>query len=329
MTEDYEPKEIQVFQPATMETSAAVVREKLELLNTVAEVIQATLVKGVDYMTLPTGGKRHTKPFLTKSGGEKLMSVYGYRPHFKTIKSIDKPGDPMTGKLPHWEFEVECTLIRVDDDKVVGHGRGSASSNEDKYLWVWRGMKDLPPEHRKLAEAKEYDKIPYIMRDKYGLQFRVPNPGIWGLRNTILKMADKRALMSPVLAATRLSAGFTLEADELEARHVVSDGITDEQYKRLRDWSDLFPAVKAELKGKRRGDITEAKYYEVFDMVQEFKDKANDRKINKGEQVILKDILKKFPELESELSVKTLSRIPLSEYDDLKDKAEILEEEQS
>lgn len=329
-------KELVEFQPAGTFAQPVELKERLMLLAEGVRVIKALLVSGEDYMSIPTGGGKKSKPFLTKAGGEKLASIYGYRPRFVKTKEIDHPGNISQGLPPNWMFEYECELLRMGDNEVVGHGAGSCSSIESKYQWRWVTEDRLSAqEAQALKENVSTLATREIQRGKgrnaYTIkQYRILNPEIWDLRNTILKMAMKRAFMGAVLQATRLSSGFALEHDTMSSGNPDPRGeLSDEQFDKLRGWTKKYNAIETMFKGRKRREITLSDFFEAEDLAQEFDARSEEPVIDANSREQLNEALRRYPELKAKLSKKKLTEIPVSEYESVMEEALSLDAEKA
>ena len=89
--------------------------------------------------------------------------------------------------------------------------------------------------------------------------YRMPNPDVVGLKNTIMKMAQKRAFVGAILLSTGASEFFTQDIEDMEINGVIySDSVTINQQsssdveweakvslcKSMNDLSDLYIANK-------------------------------------------------------------------------------------
>lgn len=103
-------------------------QEQLRLL------FENCMVEGIHY-----GKVVGDKPSLLKPGGELLRAFYDLEPRFTVaVQNMDWGSG---GAEPIFYFRYECELST--DEKVVGHGFGSANSREPKYRYRW--MDYLPP----------------------------------------------------------------------------------------------------------------------------------------------------------------------------------------
>ena len=118
------------------------------------------------------------KPTLYKAGADKLCELYGLTDDYEITDRI------VDFEQGLFDYEIKCTLSR--DGFRVATGLGSCSSFEGKYRWRGRG------------------------------ESRVENDDIATLKNTILKMAKKRAKVDATLSATRSSGMFTQDVGDGE-----------------------------------------------------------------------------------------------------------------
>jgi hypothetical protein len=174
-----------------------------------------------DYGTIP-GTK---KPTLFKSGAEKLCEVYGFAPDPIILKEIE---DYEKGLF---DYTIKCNLVSRRDGMFVGSGLGSCSSFESKYRYrdsrrtcpacgadaIIKGKEEygggwLCYGKKGGCGAKYADNDPKIVDQKTG---PVQNPDMADVKNTVLKMAKKRALIDSVLSVTRSSSIFAQDLDDM------------------------------------------------------------------------------------------------------------------
>lgn len=207
------------------------------------QFVSEYMKKDEDYGLIPGVDK----PSLFQPGADKLSELYGLAPTFpdeRTIRNVDWNMVP-----PLFDYEVTCVLLSKRTGMVVAEGKGSCSSYEAKYRW--RDSKRLCPlcSQPTIIKGKEEYGGGYLCwtkRGGCGAKFgdgdqkiesqiigRVPNDDIADIKNTILKMAQKRAKIAAVLAATRSSGVFTQDVEDMagigtsgEAQQAaVSDGV--------------------------------------------------------------------------------------------------------
>lgn len=133
------------------------------------------LDEGSDFGKIKGCGNRLV---LFKSGAEKLAFIFGLAPEIKT-QVLELAGG-------HREYTANCTLYNKAGERVVSCS-GLATTMESKYRY------------RKVGYGKE----------------RVENPDIADVYNTILKMAEKRALVAAILIATSASSMFTQDLEDM------------------------------------------------------------------------------------------------------------------
>lgn len=162
--------------------------------------VKAHMTEGQDFGVIPGTG---TKPTLFKPGAEIMCGIYRYEPEYeiaesyeperiknwtrakkewskadKKMKRVYQDGKPVMEEgmcRGRYEVRATCTLRHITSGHAVGQGVGSCNSWEAKYVTV-----DLDD-----------------------------------TKNTILKMAQKRAYVAATLSACRLSAFFTQDLEDI------------------------------------------------------------------------------------------------------------------
>lgn len=185
------------------------------------EFIKFYMTEGEDYGTIPGT----PKPTLYKSGADKLCELYGLADSYKIL---DKTEDFDRGLF---DYNIECQLTSRRDGIPVSSGLGSCNSYEGRYRW--RDLQRVCPACGKAAIIKgkaEYGGgwLCFKKKDGCGAKYKtgdaaiegqetgkVQNEDIATLKNTILKMAKKRAKVDATLAATRSSGVFTQDMDDI------------------------------------------------------------------------------------------------------------------
>ena len=197
--------------------NVALARERLLQFQ---QFVKEYLVEGEDFGTIPGT----PKPTLYKPGADKLCELYGLADEYEVTQRTE---DFERGLF---DYEVKCVLVRKPDMLLVSTGLGSCNSFESKYRW--RDAKRLCPACGKEAIIKgkeEYgggwlcfakkggcgakfpDGDPAIVGQSVG---KVQNEDIADIKNTILKMAKKRAKIDATLSATRSSGIFTQDMED-------------------------------------------------------------------------------------------------------------------
>lgn len=180
---------------------------------------------GVDYGRIPGTNK----PTLFKPGAEKLRVAFHLRHEVQeTSKTID-----LEAGFVDFEYKV---IIRNQSGELIGEGIGSCNSWEDKYLFTgWRNTKKKPSDTEKYeAESQSIGRYrkagnAWIWQERR----RKPVNELVALKNTIQKMAKKRAFVDAILTTTGGSEFFTQDVEDMNLPP---------------DWEDRFMALLMELR---------------------------------------------------------------------------------
>lgn len=185
-----------------------------------------------------------TKPTLLKPGAELLLANMGLNAEFsdEAPPIIDITGKDHDGEA-YIHYRRVCRIYRQvgpteNDRMLVGKASGSCSSWETKYRYrndkrrcpdcglptIIKG-KDFSNSGKPAGwvcwkkdgksdgcGAKFSDDDQRILSQVAG---KVPNPDVAEIENTILKMADKRALVAATLIATGCSDIFTQDVEDV------------------------------------------------------------------------------------------------------------------
>jgi len=189
-------------------------------------MIQNALREGTDYGVIPGTNK----PTLFKPGAEKVGDALGLYPKYITEKAIEDFDKPL------FFYRVCCELRQRGSNLIISTGVGSCNSMESRYRWrkatrtcphcgreaIIKGKADygggwLCWGKKDGCGAKFDDTDPAITGQETG---RVPNPDVCDIFNTILKMAEKRAMVAAVLGLG-LSDTFTQDMEDIP-RHEVA-----------------------------------------------------------------------------------------------------------
>lgn len=232
-----------LFQPA-MSMQAAVARYK-----SFAGFVQQILHDGIDYGTIPGSAK----PALLKPGAEKLCTFFGLRPEYEHLKEIeewtadepffyylikarsfknDRRAGEGEGSCNSRESKYRGRWVEEHDipagmDKASLKSRdsvrsefqfaiqkGETTGHFGKPAAYWEEFRQAIEDGRARKTTKTTKKGKKCPAWEIGgIAYRVPNPDICDLVNTILKIAQKRALIFAVLVATAASEFFTQDLD--------------------------------------------------------------------------------------------------------------------
>lgn len=207
------------------------------------------LVEGEDFGRIPGA----PKPTLLKPGADKLCELYGLADDYEFVERVENFDKGL------FDYTIKCILTDRRRGILVSSGLGSCNSLEQKYRW--RDSKRVCPQCGKDTIIKgkaEYGGgwLCFAKKGGCGAKFsetdesitgqpvgRTLNEDIADLKNTILKMAKKRAKVDATLSATRSSGVFTQDIEDMPHAAAVEpssvkDDDTSEQ-DRIR-WLDLI-----------------------------------------------------------------------------------------
>ncbi len=230
----------------------------LKKIQEFQSLVQATLKPGHDYDTIPGTNK----PTLLKPGAEKIGMLFGLNPEYDFL---DKTEDY---KTEFFSYNIKCTLFR--NGQPVAQGVGNCNSKEKKYRYLNMSEADLP-------EGIDKSTLE-TTTDKYGrLQYKMDNPDICSLVNTILKMAKKRAYVDATLQVAALSEIFTQDVEDMKEliKNEQADNVTVEEAAGMK-------INFGKYKGQPLGEI----YKQHPDYVQWFFDKGTDPIVKKAFEIL-------------------------------------------
>lgn len=206
--------------PAAM--PALKLEQAVERRNATIGFVRSLMIDGTDYGKIPGAGD---KPTLLKPGAEKLCTFFGLRPTFTEVRVIED----WTGKDHNGEaffyYWFRCHLLKGGE--IVAEGDGSCNSHESKYRY--RKAERLCPVCGKANIRKGKDNwYCWKKTDGCGATFafgdksiegqevgRVLNPDVADQANTLLKMAQKRALIAATLIGVNASEFFTQDVEDM------------------------------------------------------------------------------------------------------------------
>jgi len=195
------------------------IEDMLAQVQKVQQVMAKVMKEGEHYGVIPGTS---SKPSLLKPGAEKLCMLFRLDPQYAARETVD-------GK--HLTIESTCTLYHIPTGERWGSGMGSCSTKESKY--AYRQGKRLCPKCDKDTIIKgkaEYGGgwLCFAKKGGCGAKWpngaveiegqsteRVANEDLADQYNTVLKMANKRALVAAVLNVTAASDIFTQDLEDL------------------------------------------------------------------------------------------------------------------
>jgi hypothetical protein len=211
---------------------AVTVKDALAAYQAKKDLIDGIMREGTDYGVIPGTG---TKPTLLKAGAEKACSFFGLSARFVDAQAVEDFTGAQHGGEPFFFYRRTCNLFR--GDYLIASVDGSCNSWERKYRY--RTADRICPQCGKptiIKGKEEYgggwlcfvkkggcgskwpDNAPEIINQQVG---QIANPDSADVANTILKMADKRALVAATLIATGLSDYFTQDIEDFVHGEVV------------------------------------------------------------------------------------------------------------
>lgn len=209
------------------------IKSAIDRRNMIIEFTREVLQEGIekDYGVIPGT----TKKTLLKPGAEKLANLFGLTPTFQIIESEkDWTGNQHNGEV-FFYFLCKCKLWR--SESLIAEGDGACTSWETKYRYRQANRicpscgqetiyKSRPRQGQRATGKEGY--FCWKTKGGCGAQFqygdqsiesqeagKIVNPDVADSFNTILKMAEKRALIAAVLIAVNASEFFTQDMEEI------------------------------------------------------------------------------------------------------------------
>jgi len=208
----------------------------------IQKVMNSLMKEGTHYDDV-TGGGRNS---LLQPGAEKLCMAFKFAPSFDVERRDYAPDEVPNAEEPvegHREYIVNCELHHRPTGQYVGSGRGSCSTLESKYRYrkidqttkvpipgdFWDSYEDsmANADFSILEEELKANGVDMpdgaeagVTKDDNGewritVQAKGENPDIADQYNTVLKMAEKRALVNAVKRSTAASDIFTQDTEDL------------------------------------------------------------------------------------------------------------------
>jgi len=290
------------------------------------QFIKEYLVEEEDYGVIPGT----TKPTLYKPGADKLCELYGLADEYEVVGEYSR--EDWSAIPPLFDYTIRCVLRSKRSGIAAASGMGSCNSYEGKYRW--RDLKRKCPNcgQETVIKGKEEYGGGWICWKKEGrsngcgMKFsddderianqivgRIENDDIATLKNTILKMAKKRAKVDATLSATRSSGIFTQDMEDIQPAEThekkAASGnkqaqvlVTDAQRKELFKVADAHgwtkPILAAWLLGqygfKSTAEIPSSKFDEIKVRLADQSPKSDKGQPEGPTDVITKDQIKLF-----------------------------------
>lgn len=166
------------------------------------------LKENLDYGTIPGTNK----PSLYKPGAEKLRVAYQLGVELKCIDKTESFTEPC---ILDYTYKA---IIRSKSGQGLAECDGNCNSQETRYKYTWIPVpdKDKPSEEqRNILKAKKEGKM-MLKGTNWIWHKRQEATEIAGLKNTIMKMSQKRAFVGAILMATGASEFFTQDLEDMD-----------------------------------------------------------------------------------------------------------------
>jgi len=167
------------------------------------QVLQDVMVEWQDYWYIvkPKEGDTTSKPSLYKWWAEKIRMLFGWEVNF------EKTEEETNYEKDYYAVTYKCTIMH--DDKVMWRCEWHVSTFEDKYHFRTEYIKT--PERAKLSEEEKKTRE----SSKRWKQRKIVMTNKVSQKNTIMKMAQKRAFVWATLMAYWASQLFTQDVEDM------------------------------------------------------------------------------------------------------------------
>ena len=193
-------------------------RQKMQqmvvMIDLKKQFLKEQLKEGIDrdYAAVPGCGD---KKALLKPGAEKLLDWHSYYADFKLVAEKEDWG------IGLFAYVYRCEIKQRGTGIVVGTSEGDASTYESKYRFEWKYENQLPAG----IDIDTLKKKEFSRKDgskSYRYQLQIDN--LADKRNTVRKMAQKRALVGATVLATATSDLFTTDVDPEDGGSEAGEG---------------------------------------------------------------------------------------------------------
>ena len=205
--------------------------ELIEAHKAASDLIKEALEEGVDYGEIPGTNKPKTlrpgqrpepkRNVLLKPGAERLCAAYGLKPIYEVIESEVDHNRPVPFETTKWVEQEKPDDATVEQMKAAGTGKFFKDDSGSRPKWIWKvasreqatfyGIYRFVVRCRLLnwegAEVGQKIGIASSMETKWARNTR-------DSENTIMQIAQKRALVGAVLVTLGLSGRFTQDVED-------------------------------------------------------------------------------------------------------------------
>jgi len=191
----------------------------LKRVRAIQQLMDAVMKKDTHFGVIP-GTK---KPTLYKAGSEQILSMFriAVDPIVEDLSTEDE-----------CRIRVLCRTTEISSGKFLGAGIGECSSSEQKYKWrrivskaEWEWFKANSPDRTRIKFFTYWQNNKRVEGQEEQIRAEVPD-----VRNTILKMAKKRAQIDATLTVTGCSDMFQQDLEDLPEE--LQTQVSDEQDQR-------------------------------------------------------------------------------------------------
>lgn len=197
----------------------------VERYNDFAAFVKTVLKEGLDFGTIPGTNK----PTLFKPGAEKICTLFALVPVFTEVETVEDWTGKDHGGEPFFYYKIRCQLSR--SGQVLADCIASCNSWESRYRY--RSNSRTCPECGKATIIKgkvQYGGgwICFAKKGGCGFKFKDDDPRITGQVegkaknedifdqvNTLVKQAQKRAMVGATLIGANASEFFTQDMEDL------------------------------------------------------------------------------------------------------------------
>lgn len=190
--------------PSTLELQMSI-SDTQNWYNQFVEFTKEILKENLDFGKIPGS----SKPTLLKPGAEKLKVAFNLQSEMSCIeKLIDLDHN-------YIDYTYKCT-IKSPRGQSLAQCEGSCNSHEIKYKYNWV-IQNYKPSKADADQMKAKKLGKWIKLDgDFKWQTREINTEVLNIKNTLQKMAQKRAFVGAILMATGASEFFTQDIEDLE-----------------------------------------------------------------------------------------------------------------
>ena len=193
------------------------VSDLVSQVRLIQETMRAVMKDNEHYGVIPGTGN---KPSLLKPGAEKLCLLFRYATDYEILPQSQADDNFI-------RYVVRCSLTHILTDRTAGNGIGACNSRETKYRFRSTNTGKAVPEEYWASRDPDILGGPQFKPRKvsgaWTIFEQVEHDNPWDYENTLLKMAEKRALVAAILNATAASDIFTQDLEDLRGNGILED----------------------------------------------------------------------------------------------------------